>query len=120
MASPPESTKTSLRQRLQARVRDRWPVLASVTTRHHGAFAYISGHLADDTVLPLFRLRYNGSATTGGSPSIWPAETATKTPSCPAATPPEPQKKPWTAPAGYTSTTLPPGSNPRRTNGRNH
>jgi len=25
MASPPESTKTSLRQRLQARARDRWP-----------------------------------------------------------------------------------------------
>jgi hypothetical protein len=29
MASPPESTKTSLRQRLQARARDRWPQLAS-------------------------------------------------------------------------------------------
>jgi hypothetical protein len=62
MASPPESTKTSLRQRLQARARDRWPALASIATRHHGAFAYVSGHLPDGTVLPLFRLRYTGSA----------------------------------------------------------
>ncbi|GAB2962734.1 hypothetical protein LWP59_18415 [Amycolatopsis acidiphila] len=66
MASPPESTKISLRQRLQARARDRWPTLASITTRHHGAFAYVSGHLADGTVLPLCRLRYAGSATTWG------------------------------------------------------
>jgi hypothetical protein len=66
MASPPESTKTSLRQRLHTRARDRWPELASVTTRHHGAFVYVSGHLADGTVLPLFRLRYNGSASAWG------------------------------------------------------
>jgi len=66
MASPPESTKTSLRQRLQARARDRWPKLAEVTTRHHGAFAYVSGRLADGTTLPLFRLRYAGSASTWG------------------------------------------------------
>lgn len=66
MASPPESTKTSLRQRLQARAHDRWPQLTSIATRHHGAFAYISGHLTDGTVLPLCRLRYNGSASTWG------------------------------------------------------
>lgn len=66
MASPPESTRTSLRQRLQARARDRWPQLAQVTTRHHGAFAYVSGRLADGTTLPLFRLRYAGSASAWG------------------------------------------------------
>jgi hypothetical protein len=66
MASPPESTKTSLRQHLQARARDRWPNLAEVTTRHRGAFAYVSGRLADGTTLPLFRLRYAGSASTWG------------------------------------------------------
>jgi hypothetical protein len=66
MASPPESTKTSLRQRLQARAHDRWPKLAEATTRHRGAFAYVSGRLADGTTLPLFRLRYAGSASTWG------------------------------------------------------
>ena len=62
---PPESTKTSLRQRLSAHARTRWPALASVTVRYHGVFAYIDGHLADGTALPLCRLRYTGSA------SIW-------------------------------------------------
>jgi hypothetical protein len=45
-----------------------------------------------------------------------PAATTTRTPSCPAATPPAPRKKPWTAPAASTSATPPPGSpsRPRR------
>ena len=66
MAVPPDSTKTSLRQRLLARVRERWPQLDDLTVRHHGAFAYVTGHLPDGTTMPLFRLRYNGSATTWG------------------------------------------------------
>ncbi|MBO0879262.1 MAG: hypothetical protein J2P17_02545 [Mycobacterium sp.] len=66
MAKPPESTKTSLRQRLQARAHQRWPQLSDVTVRHHGQFAYITGHLTDGTTLPLCRLRYGGSATTWG------------------------------------------------------
>ena len=32
----------------------------------HGAFAYVSGRLADGTTLPLFRLRHAGSASTWG------------------------------------------------------
>jgi hypothetical protein len=39
MAKPPESTKTSLRQRLAAHARQRWPQLAGVAVRYHGAFA---------------------------------------------------------------------------------
>ncbi|HKS98191.1 MAG TPA: hypothetical protein VJT31_01570 [Rugosimonospora sp.] len=62
---PPESTKTSLRQRLTAHARNRWPDLATVNVRYRGVFAYIDGQLTDGTVLPLCRLRYNGSA------SIW-------------------------------------------------
>jgi hypothetical protein len=62
MATPPESTKTSLRQRLNTHARTRWPALAEITVRHHGAFAYVAGELADGTVLPLCRLRYNGYA----------------------------------------------------------
>ena len=66
MAVPPESTKTSLRQRLLARARERWPQLSDITVRHRGAFAYVTGHRPDGTTMPLFRLRYNGSATTWG------------------------------------------------------
>ena len=70
MATPPESTKVSLGQRLRAHARQRWPALAAVTVRHRGAFAYIDGELADGTVLPLFRLRYAGYANRWGF-AIW-------------------------------------------------
>jgi hypothetical protein len=66
MAKPPESTKTSLRQRLAARARERWPQLAGITVRWHGQFAYITGHLPGGTNLPLCCLRYTGSASTFG------------------------------------------------------
>ena len=64
--TPPESTKTSLRQRLRARANQRWPQLADLTIRHHGGFAYVNGQLRDATTLPLFRLRYGGSANSWG------------------------------------------------------
>jgi hypothetical protein len=70
MAKPPESTKTSLAQRLRAHARHHWPALAGVHVRHHGAFAYVEGELADGTVLPLCRLRYGGSAHQWGF-AIW-------------------------------------------------
>jgi hypothetical protein len=38
---PPDSTKTSLRQRLTAHARTRWPALTSVNVRYHGAFAEV-------------------------------------------------------------------------------
>jgi hypothetical protein len=63
--SPPESTKTSLRQRLAEHARTRWPALAAVPIRYRDRFAYVDGRLPDGTTLPLCRLRYNGSA------SIW-------------------------------------------------
>ena len=66
MATPPESTKTSLGQRLSAHARERWPALVRVNVRHRGAFAYIDGQLADETTLPLCRLRYGGYANQWG------------------------------------------------------
>jgi hypothetical protein len=66
MAKPPESTKTSLRQRLTAHARERWPQLANILVRYRGAFAYVDGELPDGTTLPLCRLRYGGSAHTWG------------------------------------------------------
>jgi hypothetical protein len=66
VAKPPESTKSSLSQRLNSRARDRWPALAKVTVRFRAQFAYVDGQLADGDVLPLCRLRYGGSASVWG------------------------------------------------------
>jgi hypothetical protein len=61
MAKPPESTKTSLRQRLAARERERWPRLSGINIHWHGQFANIAGQLPGGTSLPLCRPRYTGS-----------------------------------------------------------
>jgi hypothetical protein len=66
MATPPESTKTSLHHRLTAHARQRWPQVADVDVRFRGGFAYVEAHLADGTVQPLVRLRYGGSARDWG------------------------------------------------------
>jgi hypothetical protein len=58
----PESTKTSLGQRLRAQARQRWPALARVQVRFRGGFAYVDGELQGGELLPLCRLRYAGSA----------------------------------------------------------
>jgi prepilin-type processing-associated H-X9-DG protein len=62
----PDSTKTSLGQRLRDRQRQRWPALANVEVRFRGQFAYVDGHVPTGQRLPLCRLRYNGSATRWG------------------------------------------------------
>lgn len=62
MPAIPESTKTSLTQRLRAHAQHRWPQLATVHVRYHGQFAYITGELPGGERLPLTRLRYGGSA----------------------------------------------------------
>src|SRR6266700_2359645 len=43
-----------------------WPQLAKVQARYHGSFAYITGVLRDGEQVPLFRLRYGGSAHSFG------------------------------------------------------
>jgi len=58
----PDSTKTSLEQRLSLRARQRWPDLAEVSVRHRAGFSYVDGVLPDGTTLKLCRLRYIGSA----------------------------------------------------------
>ena len=62
VATYPDSTKTSLEQRLRARARDRWPQIASLQIRHRGVFSYVDATLTDATTLKLCRLRYVGSA----------------------------------------------------------
>ncbi|MEV6968841.1 hypothetical protein AB0M47_27350 [Hamadaea sp. NPDC051192] len=64
--TPPESTKTSLHNRLAEHARTHWLALTAVDVRYHGVFAYVDGRLADGTTLPLFRLRYGGYANQWG------------------------------------------------------
>ena len=65
MPTPPESTKSSLSQRLRAHAAVHWPQL-TVHVRFRGAFAYVDGHVGDDEPFPLCRLRYSGSANIWG------------------------------------------------------
>lgn len=66
MASPPQSTKTSLQQRLSARARERWPQLSGIDVRFRANFAYVTAQLPDGDTVPLMRLRYAGSASRWG------------------------------------------------------
>ena len=63
VATYPDSTKTSLEQRLAARARERWPQIASLHIRHRGVFSYVDATLTDATTFKLCRLRYVGSAS---------------------------------------------------------
>src|ERR1700729_3485438 len=62
VAKYPDSTKTSLEQRLRARARERWPQIASLQIRYRGVFSYIDATLTDPPPPKLCRLRYAGPA----------------------------------------------------------
>jgi hypothetical protein len=62
MPAIPESTRSSIIVRLLDHAETNWPQLAKVRARYHGSFAYITGVLRDGSQIPLFRLRYGGSA----------------------------------------------------------
>ena len=66
MKAPPESTKTSLIRRLNARAHERWPALAGVDVRFRSNFAYIDGRYPNGATTQLCRLRYAGMAHTWG------------------------------------------------------
>jgi hypothetical protein len=74
MPAIPESTKTSLAQRLRAHAKSEWPQLTTVHVRYHGQFAYVTGELTGGDRLPLMRLRYGGSAHHWGT-AIYVAST---------------------------------------------
>src|SRR5512135_429966 len=66
MPAIPESTRGSIIVRLLDHAEKNWPQLASVQARYRGPFAYITGVLPDGQQIPLFRLRYGGSAHSFG------------------------------------------------------
>ena len=77
MPAIPESTRSSITLRLLDHAGKNWPQLAKVRARYHGSFAYITGVLRDGEQIPLFRLRYGGSAHSA-SRSTPPPATATR------------------------------------------
>ena len=66
MPAIPESTRSSIILRLLDHAEHNWPQLVKVRARYHGSFAYITGVLRDGEQIPLFRLRYGGSAHSFG------------------------------------------------------
>src|SRR3984957_16970620 len=73
MAAIPESTRRSILLRLLDHAEKNWPQLAKVQARYHGSFAYITGVLPGGEQIPLFRLRYGGSAHSFGFAIYSPA-----------------------------------------------
>jgi hypothetical protein len=71
MASIPDSTKSSLNQRLAQRARERWPQIERIDVKFRAGFAYIDAHVHGET-LKLCRLRYAGYANSWGF-AIWRA-----------------------------------------------
>jgi len=120
VATYPDSTKTSLEQRLRARARDRWPQIASLQVRHRGNFSYVDATLTGATTSSCAGCAMSAPPASGSSPSTAPATTTTTNRSSSPACPSAPAKTPSTPPAASTSTTPPPGPDPRRTYGPDH
>ena len=66
MPAIPESTRDSITWRLLQHAGTHWPQLSTVQVRCRGSFAYITGVLPSGEQIPLFRLRYGGSAHSFG------------------------------------------------------
>ena len=66
MPAIPQSTRSSILPRLLDHTDKNWPQLKKVQARYHGPFAYITGVLPGGEQIPLFRLRYGGSAHSFG------------------------------------------------------
>src|SRR2546429_49089 len=94
MPAIPEPTRSSIILRLLDHAERNWPQLAKVRARYHGSFAYITGVLRDGSQIPLFRLRYGGSAHSFGFAIYSPArdryEDAALPPGPPTGRPKEP------------------------------
>jgi hypothetical protein len=69
----PDSTRASITWRLILHAEKNWPQLDKVQVTCRGAFAYAVGVLPGGEKIPLFRLRYGGSAHSFGF-AIYTAE----------------------------------------------
>src|ERR1700721_2884838 len=73
MPAIPESTRNSIILRLLDHAENNWSQLNNVQARYRGSFAYITGVLPGGEKVPLFRLRYGGSAHSFGFAIYSPA-----------------------------------------------
>jgi hypothetical protein len=73
MPAIPEPTRSPVISRLLDHAEKNGPQLAKVRARYHGSFAYITGVPRDGEQIPLFRLRYGGSAHSFGFAIYSPA-----------------------------------------------
>ena len=103
MPAIPESTRSSIILRLLDHAEKNWPQLAKVRARYHGSFAYITGVLRNGEQIPLFRLRYGGSAHSFGFAIYSAARDRYEDAVLLTGSPPAPRKKPSTPPAPSTS-----------------
>ena len=102
------SCPRSAQQRLSARARQRWPELARVAVRHHDAFTYLDGVLAEGATVKLCRLRYTGSAHNWGFAIYRASHDDYQESIFPSACPSAPAKTPSTPPATSTWAAPPP------------
>jgi len=66
MPAIPQSTRDSITWRLMLHAQENWPQLDNVQVTCRGTFACAAGVLPGGQKLPLFRLRYGGSAHSFG------------------------------------------------------
>ena len=66
MPAIPASTRSSITLRLLDHAEKHWPQLARLEVTCRASFAYITGALPGGEQIPLFRLRYGGSAHSFG------------------------------------------------------
>ena len=84
MPAIPQSTRSSIILRLLGHAENNWPQLKKVQARYRSSFAYITGVLPSGEQIPLFRLRYGGSAHSFGFAIYSPAHDRYQDMSCPA------------------------------------
>lgn len=73
MPAIPRSTRSSITLRLLEHAEKHWPQLQKVEVTCRGSFAYAAGILPGGEQIPLFRLRYGGSAHSFGFAIYSPA-----------------------------------------------
>ena len=66
MPAIPEPTRDSITWRLVLHAEQNWPQLDKLQVTSRGGFAYAAGVLPGGEIIPLFRLRYGGSAHSFG------------------------------------------------------
>ncbi len=110
MPAIPESTRSSIILRLLDHAEKNWPQLKKVQARYRGSFAYITGVLPGGEQIPLFRLRYGGSAHSFGFAIYSPAHDRYEDAFCLPDFPSAARKKHSTPPA--LSTSQRPDTNP--------